>query len=61
MYVVQEKEKKKNPNHKERSKDEPRESRKFGKNRKSNQYISLQKKDTLSNIARTTNLAEVQT
>lgn len=38
---------------KKEGKDEPRESRQFGKNCKSKQYFSLQQesKDTLSNIA----------
>ena len=46
---------------KKEGKDEPRESRKFAKIGKVTSIFRCKKKDTLSNIARITNLVEVQT
>ena len=42
MYVVQEKKKKRILIIKKEGKSGPRKSRRFGKNRKSNQYVSFQ-------------------
>ena len=42
MYVVQQKKKKKNPNHKERRQKWTSKKSQIWQNRKSNQYVSLQ-------------------
>ena len=61
MYVVQQKKKKKNPNHKERRQKWTSKKSQIWQNRKVTSMFHCKKKDTLSNIARITNLAEVQT